>query len=287
MPSNTISLFDLIPGKVLADRYKIVRPNRRDGMSTTFAVEDLEAKAERELQVFPASLFEGRDQTSDFAKVMQQWTKVASRSVLRAHSVEDMEDGTILFVTDLPPALSLRDHIKEKAPLPAAEVVKIGLELLEGLGAVHAANLVHGDVKPNTIRVRDAKGHVELIDGGITAALWSAKHLGDKTALIGTPFYAPIEQFGGESPDVQSDIYNLACVLFELATGVLPWKGKSFLDVFQEKLQGEPPTMKSRAPKVAVPPTLEAAIRSGLMADRRERYGEVAPFRAALSAAKV
>jgi serine/threonine protein kinase len=286
MPTNTLSLFDLIPGKVLADRYKIVRPNRHDGMSTTFAVEDLEAKAERELQVFPASLFEGREQSRDFASVMKRWTKVEARTVLKAYSVEDLEDGTILFVTDLPPAKSLRDHVKEKAPLPSAEVVKIGLELLDGLTAIHAAELVHGDVKPNTIRVRDAKGHVELIDGGITAALWSAKHLGDKTALIGTPFYAPIEQFGGESPDVQSDVYNLACVLYELATGVLPWKGKSFLDVFQEKLQGEPPPMKSRAPKVSVSPALESAIRGGLMADRRERYGDAAPFRSALAAVK-
>ncbi len=286
MHTKALSLFDLIPGKVLGDRYKIVRANRRDGMSTTFVVEDLEAKAERELQVFPASLFEGREQSRDFARAMREWTKVESRAVLTTHSVSEFEDGTIFVVTDVPHEKSLRDHAKEKAPLPAAEVVKIGLELLDGLGAIHAAGLVHGDVKPNTIRVRDAKGHVELIDGGITACLWSAKHLGDKTALIGTPFYAPIEQFGGESPDVQSDVYNLACVLYEITTGVLPWKGKSFLDVFQEKLQKAPPLMNVRAPKVSVPLALESAILGGLMADRSERYGSVAPFRAALAAAK-
>lgn len=286
MHAKTLSLFDLIPGKLVADRYKIVRTNRRDGMSTTFAVEDVSAGAEREMQVFPASLFENREQARDFARVMLPWTKVASRTVLKAHSVEVLDDGTILFVTDLPPAKSLRELAKDKQPLPAAEVVKIGLELLDGLDAIHKAGLVHGDVKPNTIRVRDAKGHVELIDGGITASLWSAKHLGDKTALIGTPFYAPIEQFGGESPDVQSDVYNLACVLYELATGVLPWKGKSFLEVFQEKLLKDPPAMRSRAPKADVPESLEKAIRGGLMADRGERYGSVAPFRAALAAVK-
>lgn len=286
MHPKTLSLFDLIPGKILADRYKIVRTNRRDGMSTTFAAEDLDAKAERELQVFPASLFEGLEQSQDFGRAMKRWTKVESKTVLKAHAVESLEDGTILFVTDLPPAKSLRDHAKEKGPLPAAEVVRIGLELIDGLAAIHAATLVHGDVKPNTIRVRDAKGRVELIDGGITAALWSSKHLGDKTALIGTPFYAPVEQFGGDSPDVQSDVYNLACVLYELSTGVLPWKGKSFLEVFQEKLQLEPPAMKTRAPKVEVPAALEKAIRGGLMADRGERYGDVAPFRAALASVK-
>jgi serine/threonine-protein kinase len=286
MHTKALSLFDLIPGKLLLDRYKIAHTNRRDGMSTTFAVDDLEEKGERELQVFPASLFEGREQGRDFARAMREWTRVDSRALLKTYGASELDDGTILLVTDLPAERSLRDLAKKKGALPAADVVRIGLQLLDGLGSVHAAGLVHGDVKPQTIRERDAQGHVVLIDGGITAALWSAKHLGDKTALIGTPFYAPIEQFGGESPDVQSDLYNLACVLFELATGVLPWKGKSFLDVFQEKLQKEPPAMKSRAPKVAVPAALEGAIRGGLMADRRERYGTVAPFRAALAAAQ-
>jgi len=287
MHTKSLSLFDLIPGKVLADRYKITKTHRRDGMSTTFLVDDLEAKTQRELQIFPASLFEGAEQSRDFARAMKAWTTVESRAVLSAHEVQALEDGAILFVTDVPPARSLRDMAKEKGPLPAAEVVRIGTELLDGLTAIHAALLVHGDVKPQTIRVRPEKGdHVELIDGGITAALWSAKHLGDKTALIGTPFYAPIEQFGGESPDVQSDVYNLACVLYELATGVLPWKGRSFLEVFQEKLQERPPSMHSRAPTVDVPPKLEEAIRGGLMADRRERYASAEPFRAALAAAK-
>lgn len=286
MHTKSLSFFDLIPGKLVLDRYKIVRTNRRDGMSTTFVVEDLEEKGERELQVFPASLFEGAEQTKDFAHAMERWTKVDSRAVLKTHSALALDDGSILVVTALPPVQSLRDLLKEKHAFSTADVVKIGVELLDGLKAVHAAGLVHGDVKPNTIRVRDVKGHVELIDGGITAALWSAKHLGDKTALIGTPFYAPVEQFGGDSPDEQSDVYNLACVLYELATGVLPWKGKSFLDVFQEKLQKAPPPMKTRAPKSAVPEALEAAIRGGLMADRRERYGDVAPFRAALAAVK-
>jgi serine/threonine-protein kinase len=286
MHAKALSLFDLIPGKVLLDRYKIERTNRRDGMSTTFVVEDVLAKGPRELQMFPASLFEGREQSQDFARAMRGWAEVTAPAVLRAYDVQELEDGTILLATDVPPERSLRDLAKEKAPLPPAEVVRIGLELLDGLAAVHAAGLVHGDVKPLTIRVRDGKGHVVLIDGGITAALWTAKHLGDKTALIGTPFYAPVEQFGGESPDVQSDVYNLACVLYEVATGVLPWKGKSFLEVFQEKLQKRPPAMTVRAPKVEVPAALEAAITGGLMADRRERYATAASFRTALAAAR-
>jgi serine/threonine-protein kinase len=146
---------------------------------------------------------------------------------------------------------------------------------------------VHGDVKPHTIQVDEHKSlRVVLADGGITPGLWSAKHLGEKTALIGTPFYAPIEQFGGESPNVQSDIYNVATVLFEITTGTIPWKGKSFIEVFQSKLEKRPPAMKSRAPKVEVPAALEDAIAGGLMADKSERYATADEFRKQLLAAK-
>jgi serine/threonine-protein kinase len=83
---------------------------------------------------------------------------------------------------------------------------------------------------------------------------------------------------------VQSDLYNLATVLYELCVGVVPWPGKSFLEIFQAKLEKSPPRMASRCREVEVPPELEAAIAGGLMADRRERYADAAAFEAALAA---
>jgi len=126
-----------------------------------------------------------------------------------------------------------------------------------------------------------AQLEAQLVDGGVTPSLWNAKGLGEKTALVGTPYYAPVEQFGGEAADVRSDIYNLATVLYECATGVLPWKGASFLEVFQAKLQ-DPPAMKKRAPEVELDPQLEAAILRGCLADKRKRYASAREFQDAL-----
>jgi eukaryotic-like serine/threonine-protein kinase len=280
MPAKTLSLFDLAPGKILLDHYKITKTNRTGGMSTTFEVTDPRVKEPLEVQVFPGALFEGKTQSDEFAESMRGWQRVDSKNVLGTREVSSLDDGTILFVTDLPPGKSLRDWRKNGAALDPKQVVDIGLQLLSGLEQIHARKLVHGDIKPHTIHVEEGKNlRMVMVDGGITPALWSAKHLGDKTALIGTPFYAPVEQFGGESPDVQSDVYNVATVLYELACGVIPWQGKSFLEVFQAKLQGRPPSMKTRAPKSEVPADLEAAIVGGLMADRNERYGDAESFK--------
>ena len=279
MPAKTLSLFDLAPGKILLDHYKITKTNRTGGMSTTFEVTDPRVKEPLEVQVFPGALFEGKKQSDEFADSMRGWQRVESKNVLATREVASLDDGTILFVTDLPPGKSLRDWRKNGVALDPKQVVDIGIQLLSGLEQVHARKLVHGDIKPHTIHVDESKKlRMVMVDGGITPALWSAKHLGDKTALIGTPFYAPVEQFGGESPDVQSDVYNVATVLYELACGVIPWQGKSFLEVFQAKLEKRPPSMKARAPKSDVPAELETVILGGLMADRKERYGDAETF---------
>jgi serine/threonine-protein kinase len=302
MSTRTLSIFDLAPGKTLLDRYKIRRANRHGGMATTFEIERAGDGSVLELQVFPSSLFETAEQGHDFARALERWKAVHADSVLAVRDVHALDDGTVLFVTDLPPGRSLRDHLKTKGPISAAMTLAIGLQLLDELAAIHAAGLVHGDIKPHTIHSEDpgslprAKGvrpdekadlRVTLVDGGITPALWAAKHLGDKTQLIGTPYYAPVEQFGGEAPDVQSDVYNLATVLYESVTGVLPWKGKSFLEVFQAKLAPAPPPMKQLAPKVEVPAALETAIAGGLQAAKDVRYANVAAFRAKLGAVKI
>jgi serine/threonine protein kinase len=286
MPVKPLTLFDLAPGKDLLERYTIRRAHRQGGMSTTFEVEDKKRKSSCEVQVFPSALFENPQQAREFADSLAAWTRVDSPHVLAARDVHALEDGSILYVTDMPAGSSLREWLRAHPVSPAATVVELGKQLLDGLSAVHAAGLVHGDVKPHTIQVDEHKGlRVVLADGGITPGLWSAKHLGEKTALIGTPFYAPIEQFGGESPNVQSDVYNVATVLFEAATGTIPWKGKSFIEVFQSKLDKRPPAMKSRAPKVDVPAALEEAIAGGLMADKRERYATAEEFKQRLLAA--
>jgi len=280
-------MFDLSPGKTLLERYKIRRANRHGGMATTFEVEVVGEGSRLELQVFPGGMFENTTQAAEFARAIERWKSVPADAVLAARDVHALEDGTVLYLTEFPPGRSLRERLKEKGRSTPAETVAIGLQLLEELSEIHSAGLVHGDVKPHTIHVEEGNvPRVLLVDGGITPALWAAKHLGDKTQLIGTPYYAPVEQFGGEAADVQSDLYNLATVLYESVTGVMPWKGKSFLEVFQAKLSATPPSMKSLAPKVEVPRDLETAIAGGLLADKGSRYPNAGAFEARLSALK-
>ena len=282
--STSLTLFDLQPGKTVLDRFEVVNAHRHGGMSAVFEV--LDGGERRELQVFPAAMFEGADQAQDFAKGMEAWRAIENPHVLQVRESWCLGDGTALLLSDYPAGRSLREWLKDDGRMDPVRVQAIGLQLLDGLQAIHAAGAVHGDVKPNTVFV-DEDGSALLVDGGITSGLWDAKHLGDKTALIGTPFYAPVEQFGGESPDVRSDVYNVATVLYELCTGVVPWPGKSFLEVFQSKLQSRPPRMAERAAGCEVCAELEEAIVGGLIAEVRDRYQTATAFAERLASAEV
>ena len=280
---DSLTLFDIVPGKVLSERYTVVGPNRQGGFSKTFEVTDASDGSRCELQFFPAALFEGESQVGQFFEKLKPWKSVASKHVCRVREVLELDTDLFALVTDMPAGESLRERLNASGPLGRDEVLAIGVGLLRGLTQVHAQELVHGDVKPYTIHVegKGADTRSILLDGGVTLGMWAAKDLGDKTTLIGTPYYAPIEQFGGDAPDVRSDVYNAATVLFECATGVLPWAGKTFLEVFQAKL-ADPPSMQERAPQANVDPDLEAAIRKGCLADRNKRYASSAAFLDAL-----
>ena len=283
MPPHAFSLYALTPGKKIAGRYEVVRPNRQGGFSTAFEVTDAKNGSRCELQLFPSGLFENETQAEQFRDRLRPWKDVDSEAVLGVRDVLDADDETLALITDFPDGESLRDRLNREERLERIEVVAMGLRLLEGLEQVHAESLVHGDIKPYTVHARGSGPEVRplLVDGGVTPGLWTAKAVGDKTQLIGTPYYAPIEQFGGDAPDVRSDIYNVATVLYECLTGVVPWEGRSFLEVFQAKLQ-DPMPMARRAPSAKVDGPLEEVIRMGCLADRNRRYATAAEFRQAL-----
>lgn len=277
-----LTTYDLVKGKKLGDRYTIVGLRRQTGFAAAYEATD-PAGARCEVSFFPAGLFEGSEEAEAFRARLEPWREVDAPHVLRMREVLALAGG-LLLVTDLPRGEELRHRLEGGKRLQPAEVRTLGTRLCEGLARIHGAGLVHGDIKPRTITVQGhgAKLDAQLVDSGVTPSLWNAKGLGEKTALIGTPYYAPMEQFGGDAPDVRSDIYNLATVLYECATGKLPWTGSTFLEVFQSKL-ANPPAMRRLAPDLEFPAELEAAILHGCQADRRKRFASASEFQAALA----
>lgn len=277
-------MFDFGPGKVLGDRFEVREPSRQGGLSMAFLAHDRTQDRACELQIFPPSLFDGEQELQEFAASWRPWLRVHSENVLAVHDTAFVGPNALLLVNEVPTGVCLRKVVDSIVPLSEPKVIELGLQLLDGLIEIHSHGLVHGDVKPLTVWIRgeDPNRTAQLVDGGTTPGLWNAKDLGERTALIGTPYYAPVEQFGGDPPTVQSDVYNVATLLFEMATGVQPFAGKTFLDVFQAKLERVPPRIADRAQGVKISDRLEDVIRGGLYADKSQRHPSATAFREAL-----
>jgi serine/threonine protein kinase len=281
----SIGLFDLVPGKVLLERYKLVAARRETGMSQAYEVEDQKVGESRELSIFPAGLFEDADQARSFSDKLDAWTGLDTPGLPKLEQAISLTDGGVALIGDLVSGSSLRSYHKQGGgPLEIEDALALGQRLLGALVDLHARGLVHGDVKPASIWFEGSTSTSMLTDGGVTGALWEAKHLGTRTALIGTPYYAPIEQFSGDAPTEASDQYNVGTVLFEALTGVLPWQGSGYIEVFQSKMEPGPPAMRLRNRDVEIPAGIEAAIARSLRAKPTERYESCADFLVALKA---
>src|SRR5262245_43384606 len=181
-----LTTYDLVKGKKLADRYTIVGLRRQTGFAAVYEATD-PSGGRCEVSLFPAGLFERADQAEEFRERLLPWKEIESEGVVRVHDVLSFSGG-LLLVTELPDGESLRERLNKKKRLAAPELAALAHQMLEALGLVHGAGLVHGDLKPPTIYVTGtgAKLAGVLVDGGITPSLWSAKGLGEKTGLVGT-----------------------------------------------------------------------------------------------------
>ncbi|MEZ5974973.1 MAG: hypothetical protein R3F17_02250 [Planctomycetota bacterium] len=269
MSAFELNLFDLQQGKRLLDRYTIDNALPHGPLSARFRVLEDGGRAS-ELEVFTAGLFEGRGQAMFFCERLQAFADCEADFHVATRHLAVSERGDVLRFCDEASGTCLRTRLEEGRRLHRDEAIRLGVAMLRALMPLHSAGFCHGDIKPSTLYWDGEE--VRATQGGVTPALWRAQHMGARTTLIGTPYYAPLEQFGGESPDSGSDVYATGTVLYEALCGALPWSGRGFIEVFQSKMKDNPPPIESRASNLNVGGDLEEIVRKAIRARREDRY---------------
>ncbi|NNG36502.1 serine/threonine-protein kinase [Nakamurella aerolata] len=204
--------------------------------------------------------------------------RVTSPSCVRVLQVLSQPDA-MAIVTELVEGASLRAVLREHGRLSGPQALRLLRGALSGLAAVHAAGLVHGDIKPDNILI-DQTGAARIIDFGLATPVGAAA-VGEQ--VTGSPSYLAPERIQGRPADIRSDIYAMSVLLFELLAGQRPYPAKTSAEMLQQQLHAPVPDLRSVRPDVG--DALAQLCFAGMQKDPGQRPPTAEVFAAALDAA--
>ncbi|WP_108836024.1 serine/threonine-protein kinase [Tateyamaria sp. Alg231-49] len=190
-----------------------------------------------------------------------------------------LEDGVPYLVMERVRSVTLKDHCKASSLLSLDDIHSILKQMLAGLTAIHAAGIVHRDMKPANVMLAE-DDTVKLTDFGI-AQLTSME--ATNAGMIGTPSYMSPEQMMGHPVDARADIYATGVMLYELLTGRKPYPGGGMEAMFNAVQNETPVPPSTLVPEL--PPTLDKVVMKAMQIDADKRFSDAAQMRAAIDAA--
>jgi serine/threonine-protein kinase len=263
------------PAATLAGRYTIEREIGHGGMATVYLAEDRRHGRKVALKIMRPDVAS----TLGAERFLREVRLAAQLS--HPHIVPLIDsgesDGVLFYVTPYAPGGSLADRLGCDGRLPVADALRIARDVGMGLDYVHRSGYVHRDVKPANILFAD--GHALLGDFGIAYAVRDRDHesITGAGVVIGTPEYMSPEQASGDRDlESQSDIYSLACVVYEMLAGTPPFAGNSARATMVRQVTETPAPLRAARPDA--PATVERALARALAKDPRERPPTVPAF---------
>ncbi len=259
---------DPLIGSTIDGRYQVLSRVAHGGMSTVYLAKDLRLDRNIALKILPPHLAAD----SDFIERLRREAQSAA-SLSHPHVVQIHDHGVgpqhAYLVFEFIDGYTLRDVINQQGALSPRQALDLLDPVVEGLAAAHNAGLVHRDVKPENVLISH-QGWVKIGDFGLSRAITTSTNTKN---ILGTVAYIAPELARGQSGDARSDIYSAGIMLYELLTGVQPFRSTVPVAVIMSHVQDEVP-----APSLAVPglpPVMDELVRcmSEKDPDRRPANG--------------
>jgi len=264
----------------LADRYTIERELGHGGMAVVYLARDQKLGREVALKVLRPELAASLG-AERFLREIGIAAKLNHPNILGLHDCGEA-DGQLYYTMPYVAGESLRDRLDREKQLPLEDALQITHEVADALGHAHAMGLVHRDIKPENILLDS--GHAVVTDFGIARAVTEAggEKLTETGIAVGTPAYMSPEQGSGAADvDARSDIYSLACVLYEMLSGDTPYTASTPYALIAKKLSE--PTPRVGVVRETVPAGVEAALTKALAKTPADRFVTTQQFVDALA----
>jgi serine/threonine-protein kinase len=272
-------------GTVISGRYEVVRLLGEGASGAVFQGRDRQERQRVAVKVLHADLLESDEVVARFFREMRAAERIQHPGVVRFRDSGLTEDGRPYLVQEFLHGQDM-EQAMAAGSLSLPEIFEIALKLLDALGAVHAAGLVHRDVKPeNVFLLHDEFGTtlVKLVDFGIVKSRQgSVAQLTGAGCTVGTPHYMSPEQAQGADVDARADLWSVGVVLFEALTGRLPFHAENPLVLLSLIVTHDAPSIATY--RFDLPAGLLAVVDRALKRDRRDRWQSAEEMAKALRA---
>ena len=268
----------------VADRYRIEEEIGRGGMATVYLAEDLKHARKVALKVLLPGAGAHGYEPQRFLREIRIAARLSHPQILPLHDSGEC-DGMLYFVMPYAGCETLRDRLNAEGALSVDAALRITYAVATALGYAHRHNVLHRDIKPENILLQE--GEPVVADFGVATAISAAGgdniYITDRGFAVGTPAYMSPEQASAERDlDGRSDLYSLACVLYEMLAGQPPFAGSGPRATMARHAIEPPVPIRSLRPNVPAP--VESALQRALAKVPAERFATMEEFCEALSA---
>lgn len=264
-------------GRVFSGRYKITERIGIGGMAEVYRAQDAVLGRTVAVKVMLPQYAENPDFARRFKQEAAAAANLQSPYIVNIYDWGN-DDGTYYIIMELIRGTDLKSGIKARGALNQRKVAEIGSQVCSALAVAHKQDLIHRDIKPQNIMVQP-DGNIKVMDFGIAHAKNSLAT--ETSSVLGTAHYISPEQAQGKELGAASDIYSLGIVLFEAATGRLPFDGPDAISVAMKQVNDMPPFPSEFKPDID--PVLEAIIMKALEKNPRNRFASALEMRTALN----
>jgi len=272
-------------------RYRLIRQLGSGGMGAVHLAEHVAIQKRVAVKILHEERTAEQAQKERFLNEARAIARVQHPNIIDVSDYGETEDGRVFFVMEYLQGEDLKSFMRRKHFVSWKDAAPILLQMCAGLGAAHAAGVIHRDLKPDNIFLIEHQGEanfVKVLDFGLAKMINDpkAKKLTRTGIIVGTPAFIAPEQVLGKTLDQRADIYGLGLIFYRMLCARLPFEAKSVVEMLRKHVKEIPAPPSSLAPDADIPPALDDLVLRALAKNPEDRFPSMKAMGEALAAAE-